>query len=218
MTRPVPSASHEAGFSLIEILVSVFIFAVIGTISVALMASSVSARDINGEVLDRTAMLDRARTLLREDFGQIARRPVRDAAGYRDPYVFAGASTGLADYETDRNERVLVTFTRRGRANPGLLRPRSSLVHVTYLVRDGALVRRVRDYPDPGETTRITDQVLLEGVEDIEIGFLVGSAWQNRAFMSAEGQGAVPAAIRLRYDLPPLGEMEHVVLTPEAGG
>lgn len=217
MTRSVPFASHEAGFSLIEILVSVFIFAVIGTISVALMASSVSARDINGEVLDRTAMLDRVRTLLREDLGQIARRPVRDAAGYRDPYIFAGSETGLADYETGPDERVLVTFTRHGRANPGLIRPRSSLLHVTYLVHDATLVRRVRDYPDPGETTRITDQVLLEGVEDIEIDFLVGSAWQNRTFLSAEGQGTLPSAIRLRYDLPPLGEMEHVVLTPEAG-
>ena len=147
---------REAGFSLVEILVSVFVFAVIGTISVALMASSVGAREINSDVLERTAMIDRARTLLREDLGQIARRAVRDEAGYRDPWILAGAATGLADYETDATERVLMVFTRHGRANPGLIRPRSSLVHVTYLIRGGDLVRRVRDYPDPGEATRIT--------------------------------------------------------------
>jgi general secretion pathway protein J len=211
----IPPA-RDAGFSLIEILVSVFVFAVIGTISVALMASSVSARDINRDVLARTEMLDRTRTLLREDIGQIARRPVRDAAGYREPFIFAGASTGLADPEADRNERVLMSFTRYGRDNPGLLRSRSSLVHVTYVSRNATLVRRVRDYPDPGETTRITDLIMLEGVEDLRVDFLVGAAWQNRAALAADGQGALPSAIRLSYDMEPLGALEHIVLTPEA--
>ncbi|MBO6766426.1 type II secretion system minor pseudopilin GspJ [Maricaulis sp.] len=208
--------AREAGFSLVEILVSVFVFAIIGTISVALMASSVGAREINSDVLERTAMIDRARTLLREDLGQIARRAVRDEAGYRDPWILAGAATGLADYETDATERVLMVFTRHGRANPGLIRPRSSLLHVTYLIRGGDLVRRVRDYPDPGEATRITDQVLIAGGEDFTIEFLVGAVWQNRVFLSQTGQGVMPAAVRLRYDLPPLGAMEHVLLTPEA--
>lgn len=207
--------ARDAGFSLVEILVSVFVFAVIGTMSVVLMASSVGARDMNAEVLDRTAMLDRARVLLREDLGQLARRPVRDVAGYRDAWIFAGATNGLADYETGRDERALMSFTRHGRANPGLLRPRSSLVRVTYVVRGDTLVRRVRDYPDPGETTRITDQVLLQGVGDVGVEFLTGTAWQNRAFLDANGRGALPAAVRLSYALPPLGQMEHVVLTPE---
>ena len=161
-------------------------------------------------------MIDRARTLLREDLGQIARRAVRDEAGYRDPWILAGAATGLADYETDADERVLMVFTRHGRANPGLIRPRSSLVHVTYLIRGGDLVRRVRDYPDPGEATRITDQVLIAGGEDFTLEFLVGAVWQNRVFLSETGQGVMPSAVRLRYDLPPLGAMEHVLLTPEA--
>jgi general secretion pathway protein J len=206
----------EAGFSLIEVLVSVFVFAVIGTISVALLASSLNAQEINREALDRTGMLDRTRTLLREDLGQIALRPVRDGEGYRRPEIFAGSGSGLRHAGAGEGERIVLVFTRYGRANPGLVRPRSSLVHVEYLVRDGDLVRRARDYPDAAPQTRIAEQVLAAGVTDVRIDFLTGAGWSRRALVAADGQGALPRAVRLRYSLPPLGNIEHLLLTPEA--
>lgn len=207
---------HESGFSLVEVLVSVFVFAVIATISVALLASSLTAQAVNREALDRTAMLDRARTLLRDDLGQLALRPVRDADGYRRDEIFAGSDAGLVRPQAAADERTILAFTRRGRANPGLMRPRSSLVHVEYQVRGDALIRRASDYPDAGPQTRIAEQVLVEGIEDLQVDFLVGAAWSRRAAVAADGQGALPQAVRLRYSLPPFGEIEHLLLTPEA--
>lgn len=212
----MPMVRPDAGFSLIEVLVSVMIFAVIGTISVALMSASLTAQDVNRDALDRTAALDRTRTLLREDLGQIALRPVRDAEGYVQADIFAGDADGLTGVGDNREERILLSITRHGRANPGLLRPRSSLLHVQYLVRGDSLVRRTRDYPDATSQTRIDEQVLLERVSDVELELLVGASWTRRLHLPASGDGALPSAIRLRYHWPPLGEMEHVVLA--AGG
>jgi len=209
-------AQDEGGFSLVEVLVSVFIFAVIGTVSVALMAASLDAQEVNRAVLDRTARLDRARTLLRDDVGQIVLRPARDAQGYREPQVFAGSDGGLVRADGDDAERVLLELTRRGRANPGLLRPRSSLVRVDYIVRGDRLLRRAYDYPDPDLETRVVETVLAEGVEEVRIEFLVGAVWVRRAAILAQGQGVLPAAIRLQYELAPYGLIEHLVLTPEA--
>jgi general secretion pathway protein J len=217
-----PLPDGQAGFSLTEVLVSVFIFAVIGTISVGLMSTSLSARDRNGAVLDQTAQLDTARTLLREDLGQIVLRPVRDGSGRTDRAVFAGDASGVAGAGPglrDDDGRTLLSFTRRGRANPGLLRPRSSLARVDYLLRDGNLVRRVRGAPDGSGPGEGAERVLVTGVTDVELDFLVGAAWMRRVSLQpGQRDVALPRAVRLRYTAPRLGAMEHVVLTSEAGG
>ncbi|WP_203291639.1 type II secretion system minor pseudopilin GspJ [Maricaulis parjimensis] len=212
MDRPVTA---QSGFSLIEVLVSVFIFAVIGAISVALMSASLTAQDVNRAALDRMAALDRVRTLLREDAGQIVLRPVRDADGYPEREIFAADNDGLVRTGGPvRNERILLSFTRRGRANPGLLRERSSLLHVEYLVRGEALIRRVRAYPDATDLTPDSEIVLLDAIRDVELDVLLGAAWSRRLLVRAGGEVGLPSAIRLRYDWDGMGEMEHVVLTP----
>ena len=211
------SVTAESGFSLIEVLVSVFVFAVIGGISVTLMSTSLNAQSVNRDALDRTGQLDRVRTLLREDAGQIVLRPVRDADGYRERTVFAADSDGIDLAGAGaRDERIVLSLTRRGRANPGLLRARSSLLHVEYLVRDNSLVRRVRAHPDANLRTPDSESVLISGVSDVELDVLLGAAWTRRLQLVPGAQTGLPAAIRLRYDWSGMGEMEHVVLT--AGG
>ena len=205
----------DAGFSLIEILVSVFVFAIIGSISVALLSSTLNSQDVNETALERVAALDRLRTILREDMGQIALREVRTEDGAGAAMLFAGDMNGVLPQQAD--ETVVLAFTRRGRANPGLARPRSSLLHVEYLRRGDALIRRAGDYPDAGPATAFSETVLLANASDIEIDYLSGSSWVRRAMIAAGSPGAgLPQALRLRYTLPRLGAMEHIVLTSGA--
>lgn len=218
MAPLVPSSPPaEAGFSLTEVLVSVFIFAVIGTISVSLMSASLAAQEQNGDVLADATRLDTARTLMREDVGQLVRRPVRDAEGRSLRAVFAGDADGL-DGARD-GERVILSFTRRGRANPGHLQPRSSLARVDWLLREGDLVRRVWRYPDGAAVDEAIERVLVGDIAEVELDFLVGAAWSRRiSVVAGQGEQAFPRAVRLRYQDARLGAMEHILLTPEAGG
>ena len=216
---PIIPARQDAGFSLTEVLVSVFIFALIGLIGVGLMSTSLSARDQSSAVLERTARIDTARTLLREDLGQLALRPARDQDGRTAGFVLAGDVDGLSGPGVDAagDGTVILSFIRRGRSNPGMLRARSSLARVEYLLRDGDLVRRVLARPDGAGPHEAAQAVLVTDIEAVELEFLVGTSWTRR-FGLRPGQRDVapPRALRLRYRTPRLGEMEHVVLMAEA--
>lgn len=208
---------QDAGFSLIEILVSVFVFAIIGSISVALLSSTLNAQEVNEAALERVASLDRLRTILREDMGQIALREVRGEDGASSAMVFAGDMNGIAGVPQLAGETVVLAFTRRGRANPGLVRPRSSLLHVEYLRRGEGLIRRVSEYPDAGSATPVSETVLLANAADIKIDYLSGAGWVRRAMIASGAGGAsLPPALRLRYTLPRFGAIEHIVLTSGA--
>ncbi len=207
--------SRQAGFSLVEILVATFVFSLVSAIAVSLMAATMTAQDVNEAALERAEMIDRLRVIFREDIGQIADRSLRDDEGYTRRYIFAGDNDGIALAGEEGEEGRILSFVRYGRVNPGLVRPRGSLVFVEYIVRDDSLIRRTRDYADLSETTLTSEQVLLSGMEEIELGFFIGGTWRF-SHISTHSSGSdlnLPPAVRLRYELPGLGEVEHVVLT-----
>lgn len=209
--------AKESGFSLLEILVATFVLSIVAAISVSLMAATMTAQSVNEDALERTANLDRLRVILREDIGQIARRTMRDEGGFTRRYIFAGANGGLSVAGETAEAGRLMAFTRHGRANPGAIRARSSLVFVEYILREDMIVRRTREYPDITSETLTAEQVLMRGVDDVQLEFWGGANWRESYFLAAvEAGGALPQAIRLRYTTERLGEIEHVVLGAEA--
>ncbi|MBO6796162.1 type II secretion system minor pseudopilin GspJ [Maricaulis sp.] len=210
------SAQSEAGFSLVEILVATAVFAVVGVISVALLSTTITAQEVNDNALARINALDRARVLLREDIGQVVQRSARAEDGAVRPALFAGDANGLADRFAEDGDEVILSLTRRGRSNPGLVRARSSLIHVQYVLRDGQLIRRVSEHPDITPLTRWAEQVILQGADEVELGFMVGSVWQSRLATRPGQEGAsLPRAVRLRLTTTQWGALEFLALTSE---
>lgn len=208
----------DAGFSLVEILVGLFVFALAASMAVAMLAATVDGEAGNRAALERIEALDRIRTVLRDDLGQVVERPVRDADGYVREYLFAGAENGVPlRAGQDRNDRLLLSFTRRGRANPGALQPRSSLVFVEYRLRDDRLVRVVARHPDLARADDVQEMVLVEDIADLDLEFFYGSGWTREVLIPVSGDElSLPEAVRLRYDAPVFGRVEHVVLTAGA--
>ena len=214
MARLPDPARSEAGFSLLEILVAVFVFSLVASASVMMMSTAITSEEVARAAMDRVAQLDRVRTVLRDDLGQVVARPTRDADGLTSAYVFAAAETGIPDL-ADRDETVVLAFTRRGAANPGRLRPRSSLLRVEYLLEENQLVRRIYGYPDPTQETDIQTDILLDGVEAFELEILSGTSWTRSFLVPPSGSNtSLPRAVRLRYEMPGFGEIEHVLITP----
>lgn len=212
------SARGDAGFSLVEILVGLFVFALAASMAVVMLAATVEGEAVNQEALERVEGLDRIRTVLRDDLGQIVERPVRDADGYVRDYLFAGTHAGVPTRAGQfDDDRLVLSFTRRGRANPGAIRPRSSLIFVEYRLRDGALVRRAANHPDMAAADDVRELVLAVDVKDFELEFFFGSSWGREALVPVEGNEiSLPQAVRLRYSAPVFGPVEHVVLTSQA--
>lgn len=109
------------GFTLLEVLVAISIFALIGVASYRVLSSVLQT---NERLEARSAELrrvNRAFWLIQQDVEQMIRRPVRGADGSAQPYLEVGSGDPPLE------------FTRTGRDNPlGL--PRSRMLRVAYRV------------------------------------------------------------------------------------
>lgn len=206
----------RGGFSLVEVLVATFVFAVIAAVSVGLLTSSLNAREANETRIGALSEIDTLRTLLRDDAGQVVLRPVRQADGRVSPITFAGSIDGVPGAEVERGETVILSLTRRGWANPGGAQSRSSLQRVDYVLAGARLDRRVTTYPDAAPATPVSRRAVIADGADIAIDFLYGTQWMPRAeARPGEASPNLPSAIRLRYTHAALGPLEHIVRLPE---
>lgn len=199
---------RQRGLTLVELLVALGIFSLVATGSVTVLTLALSGRDQLEAATDQARELERARSLIRSDLMQLAPRAVRDEDGNAEPALVGGDAREAAAPRpaVATGEVVLMRLTRGGWDNPGALRPRAELQRVTYLVREGQLVRRTRPFLDAAPGTPSQDQVLLDGVADADVAFHDGEGWRDGF---AGGPGQVPRAVRLDLDHSAFGPLRQ---------
>lgn len=191
-------ATTRSGFTLVEALVALTLFALIASAGAAVLSVSIENRFAVRASGERTAALQRTRSLLRADLGQAVPRRTRDRNGEPHPLALAGAL---------RPGDPLLTITRAGWSNAGRA-GRSSLQRVEYTVVEGRLERRVSPYLDgsrPGPPQR-----LLVGVTDVSVVFLEAGA--ESAAPAPGVPGDLPDALRLTLTLPYHGQVTQLFL------
>jgi general secretion pathway protein J len=212
--------AREDGFTLLEVLAAVAVFALVSAISVGFLTTALRGKEQTEAALARLETAQRVSAVLTADLGQVVMRPVRGEDGLEDPRVFAADARGteLVRSGVDGMREVLV-FTRTGWANPGALQPRSTLQRVAWLYDGESLWREARAYPDAARGGEPRRRLMAQGVSDLEVEVFQGAGWSAQVRLSASADGAPPppAAVRLRYQLAGVGALEHVALTPGAG-
>jgi len=161
MDNPRP----DSGFTLIEMLVALFAFAILSAASTAVLTSTFAAKRNIDAAIERTEDLALFDTLLRQDFANLTTRPTRDAFGALEP-------VSLQLYTSDN---TLIRFTRTGRANPQGLAPRGDLMRISYTLDDGRLLRRSPALPTPAADTPITERVMLDGIRSLDVTAFAGT-------------------------------------------
>jgi len=194
---------RRGGFTLIEMLVVLVIFAVLAVMAYGGLDSVLKARVRVVESLDRTTALQKAYLRLRNDFQQLRARPARDGYGETQPALLITADGA-------------VEFTRSGWRNP-LDQPRSALERVAYRLDDERrLVRASWRAVDRAQDAAPSEVVVLEQVVDIRWRFLQGGEWRDTwPSAGAAGAGAtgaatlddVPRAVEVVLTLEDLGEV-----------
>jgi general secretion pathway protein J len=211
---------REAGFSLIEVLAAIAVFAIMSGISVSLLTQALRSKDLGEEAVERLAVAQRIEAMIRADIGQLVMRSVRSQNGITDPRVFAGDADGAGLISgAGYGEREILVLTRNGWSNPGFVQPRSTLQRVVWIYDGANLWRETYAYPDAVEATPVYRQLMAEGVSNLELAFLEGTRWYDEARVSETSEDGLvpPLAIRLRYQLEGMGQMEHIVLSPAGG-
>ena len=216
------SGRREAGFTLVEVMAAILVFALISAISVGLLTTALRSKETSEAVMADLAAVQRIQALLTEDVGQMVMRPVRDEDGLTDPRLFALDVQGADPLNPAREgePREILVLTRTGWANPGGLQPRSGLQRVAWIYDGERLWREASLYPDLAQGAAPVRQMIAEGVIELQIEALVTGAWTGvielRPARNGEASGQPPRAVRLRYTQSLLGEMEHVALSPTA--
>lgn len=193
------------GFTLLEVLVAIFVFAV-----VALMAyggyNQLTRQD---EIVDRNASRTRAvqSTVQRmaEDFTMLEPRPVREPLGDSiDPALRA-----------DKRTETLAELTRSGWSNPAGV-SRSTLQRVAYRVQDNKLERAYWSALDRTMSAEPTSAVLLDQVRTVSFRFMDQNQswheqWPPLGYSGPDALRLRPIAVEITLDLEDWGKIVRLV-------
>lgn len=205
---------NQRGFSLIELLIALGIFAVVSAAALSVMRLATNADAQLQTTTQRLASLERFRSLMRADLLQIANRPYRtaDTSGHLPPFLGGAGASLLPAAGEDAAEPKLV-LVRNGWPNPDFAVARASLQHVTWLLTDAGLVRRTRPFVDSALGTPDRDVVILAGISSVEMRFLGPAGWVD----SWQAQPVEDLrAVRIIVTDPELGVVTHDFLAAGA--
>ena len=170
--------SHdEAGFTLVEMLVAMFIFSIISVGSMSALTSSIQSKERIEAKLDTLKSIELSRAIISEDIANIVLRDNRDILGGKETMLLSG---GLDN---------LLSFTRSGRQNPGGVEPRGDIERAAYIFENGTLIRRAFAHENPSQSTPVVSVVLLEGLANAYIEFI--ETTQTTSVLQVESSYAV---------------------------
>ncbi|HEU5136282.1 MAG TPA: type II secretion system minor pseudopilin GspJ [Steroidobacteraceae bacterium] len=176
---------HARGFTLIEVVIAMFIAAIMFAIGYGAINQALRDRDALNVSQERVTEIQRGMRVVAQDFAQVVARGARDTSGSGE-LMPAMVANGSSD--------SILTFTRSGWSNPaGIQRPAEQRVRYRFI--EGALVREHWLSVDPALNAEPLQRTLLTRITAVEVRFLDPVSRQWRTEWPATGTtGQVPPA------------------------
>lgn len=190
------------GFTLLELLVAMAIFAVVGLMAYGGLQAVLAQQVLARESADRFREIQFAVQQLSRDFYQAAPRPVRETLGDG----VRGALLG------DARNHYPIEFTRGGWNNP-LGQPRAAVQRVAYELDGDRLIRRHWFVPDHTLDEQPVERELLGGVLEFQLRFLGAGGWSDQwpPGLDTTDPAMLPMAVEFILELEDLGEIRRLI-------
>jgi general secretion pathway protein J len=226
---------RPGGFTLVELLVALFITAILFAMGYGSLSQALGNRREVEEQSARLTALQQAFRIMEQDIELMQPRPQRDPLGngYDNPLVAGQNMFGSSASSTDSSSAAtsstatssaalgglpLLSFTRGGWANPAGL-PRAELQRVSYLVRDDRLIRQHQPVLDSTAATPSEERELLDRVEALSFRFMDESlAWSTswptplmQRLPATALMRARPVAIEITLKLKDYGVLTRII-------
>lgn len=146
---------RHSGFTLLELLIAVAVFAVLGAMAYGGLNAVLNTQAQTELAAERLEALQLTMRYLERDLEQILPRPIRNAFGDTESALYLDGQPVLA-------------LTQAGMRNPSGL-SRSSLLRVSWGLEDDAVVRTVWPHLDGSQVEQTRKTRLLEEVDDLNI-------------------------------------------------
>lgn len=197
-------ATRVSGFTLLEVLVVLSVFAILGVIASQIVGRVLDNQRTLAERGDRLADFQKAMLIVQRDIMQLNPRGVRDELGDGREALMIGADG-------------MIEFTRAGWRNP-LQQARSTLQRVGYIVQEETLYRAYWPVLDRAPDAEPVLQELLSGVVQIEF-FAMDVSGNEHSFWPLLGEyaddpAAALAGVIMRLESEPFGVVERLWVVP----
>ncbi|MBX3709948.1 MAG: type II secretion system minor pseudopilin GspJ [Gammaproteobacteria bacterium] len=192
------------GFTLLEVLIALFIFTILSMILVTALHSVIQSQAGTENKAGRLRQLQITLLIMARDIEQTVNRPVLNHLG-KEEAAFVGAPRKFA-------------FTHTGFANPIGTFARSTLQRTGYIWNEAVLSRMTWPVLDQAPQTQAHNRRLLTNVSDAHFQYL-GEDGRFYDHWPLEGGGnqPLPRAIRVYLSIPHWGKLSQLYVIPVQG-
>lgn len=195
------------GFTLIEILIALAVFAILATLTSQILYNSFTTKERLAEQTEKLTAIQMALLFIQRDTTQAVGRSVRSNNMKLLP-LFVG-------------ESQYVELTRGGLVNPQSILKKSTLQRVAYLCQNNRLIRRHWTSLDTVSRELYQDKVLLTNLTSCKFNYLnatlhVFQEWRAGALQQSQRAEPFPKAIQFNLSLKKSEKMSFLFIIPEA--
>ncbi len=202
-----PRQQKARGFTLIEVIIAMSIFAIVSLLAYTGLHSVMSSKIKTEVALERLKELQMAMHTITNDFQYLSNRQAHDELGTRLQKV------------TTQNSEQIIAFTRSGWRNPAN-QVRSTLQRVVYtLDEDNNLIRTYWSHVDRADNERVNERVLIRNIETMELRFFDDQRQWHKDWPTANSLATttpgetvnLPAAIEVILEMGDWGKIKRLI-------